>query len=65
MKHTPEPSLLPPEHPLPPLRCSLCLQTGRELLDLPFGTVCHPCLHRSTMDQLSALLCAPIITEET
>ncbi len=65
MKHIPEPNLQPPELPLPPLRCCLCLQAGRELLELPYGTVCQPCLNGSTMDELSALLCAPILTDET
>ena len=55
---------LPPEYPLPPLRCCLCLREVREALELPYGTVCKPCLNRQTMDDLSALLCAPILTQE-
>ena len=64
MNRTPEPSLLPQAHPQPALRCCLCLQAVPEALDLPYGTVCRPCLNMQTTDDLSALLCAPIITDQ-
>ena len=63
MNRTPEPSLLPQEHPQPPLRCCICMQKVPEALELPYGTVCKTCLTKQTTDELSALLCAPIITE--
>lgn len=64
MSAVPEPSLHPKEHPLPPLRCCLCLQKVPEALELPYGTVCRSCIDRQTTDELSALLCAPIITDQ-
>lgn len=64
MNRTPEPLLLPREQPLPPLRCCLCLRPVPEALELPYGTVCRPCLDGRTMDELSAMLCAPIITDQ-
>ena len=64
MNLIPELSLQPKEHPLPPLRCCLCMQKVEEALDLPYGTVCRNCIDRQTTDELSALLCAPIITDQ-
>lgn len=64
MNCTPEPSLQPQESPLPPLRCCLCMQEVAEVLELPYGTVCRSCLDGQTMDELSALLCAPILSNE-
>lgn len=64
MNRIPEPTLLPREHPLPPLRCCLCLRRVPEALELPFGNICRTCLDSRTTDELSALLCAPIITDQ-
>ena len=64
MNRLPEPGLNPPEYPQPPLRCSLCLRVVPEALELYGRTICHPCLQRQNIDDLSALLCAPIITED-
>ena len=65
---TPEPSLIPPELPAPLLRCCLCRQPVQDALGLHYGPVCLPCLQayaeRRSMDDLSALLCAEILTEE-
>ena len=63
MNRIPEASLLPQEYPQPPLRCCLCMQKVPEALELLYGTVCKACLSNRTTDELSALLCAPIITE--
>lgn len=65
MTFLPEPGLLPPEYPVPPLRCSLCLSPVEEALELANRTVCKPCLQKQDMDSLSALLCAPILTKES
>ncbi len=64
MNTIPELSLYPKEKPLPSLRCCLCLQKVPEALELPYGTVCRSCIDRQTTDELSALLCAPIITDQ-
>lgn len=64
MNRTPEPGLYPPEYPQPPLRCCLCLRLVPEALDLYGRTVCRGCLQKQEIDDLSALLCAPIITED-
>ena len=64
MNRIPEVSLQPQEQPLPPLRCCLCLRQVPEALELPYGTICRPCLEKKSMDELSALLCAPIITNQ-
>lgn len=63
----PEPSLLPPELPPPPLRCRLCSRPVPEALELFAGPVCRACLARAaaggSLDDLSALLCAAILTD--
>lgn len=64
MNRTPELPLLPREHPQPSLRCCLCMQKVPEALELPYGMVCRSCFDRQTTDELSALLCAPIITDQ-
>ena len=64
MKNIPEPSLHPREQPQQPLRCCICLQKVPEALELPYGTVCRSCFDRQTTDELSALHCAPIITDQ-
>ena len=68
MRSVPEPSLHPPEHPPAPLRCSLCRRIITEALELRGGPVCRQCLRACadlpTMDALSALLCAAIVTDE-
>lgn len=66
MIRTPEPHLLPPELSWQPLRCCLCHRITPEALELPFGCVCRTCLTDDTrsMDELSAILCAPIVAEE-
>jgi hypothetical protein len=60
----PEPSLLPPEQE-DPLRCCLCLRPRQELLELPYGLLCRPCLAdrilHSTADDAAALLTAALI----
>jgi len=65
----PEPTLVPPEYPPAPLRCSICLQPVSEALELRGGPICRPCLtcftNRRTMDELSALLCAAILTDDS
>lgn len=64
----PEPSLIPPELPIPPLRCCLCRRPVRDALGLHYGPVCRCCLQdyvrHHSMDDLSALLCAEILTDE-
>lgn len=63
----PEPSLLPPELPAAPLRCCLCLRPAAELLELPYGLLCQPCLHSLShrpLDDAAAILCAPIVTQD-
>lgn len=64
MNRMPEPCLTPPEYPQQALRCGLCLQPVTEALELYGRTVCRPCLQAQDMDDLSALLCAPIVTKE-
>ena len=64
MNRLPERSLQPREDPQSVLRCCLCLQKVPEALELPYGTVCRSCFDRQTTDELSALLCAPIITDQ-
>ena len=69
MKQTPEPSLLPPEYPAVVLRCCLCHHPVPEALELLYGPICRSCLQNvtenRTMDELSALLCAAVITNDT
>lgn len=64
----PEPSLTPPELPIPPLRCCLCRQPVPDALGLHYGPVCRRCLQdyvrHHSIDDLSALLCAEILTDE-
>ena len=64
----PEPSLTPQEFSIPPLRCCICRKTVAEALGLRYGPICRPCLRKYTdtgrIDDLSALLCAEILTEE-
>ena len=64
MNRIPEPGLCPPEYPRPPLRCCLCLRVVPEALDLYGRTVCRGCLQEQNINNLSALLCAPIVTED-
>lgn len=64
MNRLPERSLQPREDPQSVLRCCLCLQKVPEALELPYGNVCRSCFDRQTTDELSALLCAPIITDQ-
>ena len=67
MNTIPEPALIPPEYPAAPLRCCLCQQPVEEALELLYGPICRPCLQEyadaHTMDELSALLCAAILTD--
>ena len=69
MRQIPEPSLIPPEYPAAILRCSLCHHPVPEALELLSGPICRPCLQSMTehraMDELSALLCAAVITNDT
>lgn len=69
MKTIPEPSLTPPEHPAAVLRCCICHRPVGEALELPYGPICRPCLQvyaaDHSMDELSALLCAAVITDDT
>ena len=66
MNRCPEPRLTPPEAPPPSLRCGLCSQPKTRLLELPYGLICRSCLTDAahTLDDLSALLCAPIVAQE-
>ena len=68
MKQIPEPSLLPPEYPTAALRCCLCHHPVPEALELLYGPICRSCLQSVTehhsMDQLSALLCAAVLTND-
>ncbi len=64
MKYISEPELLPRETPPPPLYCSLCFRSVSEALELQERTICHACLQAQDMHHLSALLCAPIVTQE-
>lgn len=68
MNYMPEPSLIPPEHPATPLRCCLCHQPVEEALELLYGPICRRCLQVyadvHTMDELSALLCAAVLTND-
>lgn len=65
MSRIPEPDLQPPECAQLPLRCCLCLRIVPEALELYGRIVCRSCLQKQSIDDLSALLCAPILTEES
>lgn len=69
MKRTPEPSLQAPEGAADVLRCCLCHRRAAQALGLYCGPVCRSCLEavagQGTMDELSALLCAAILTDDT
>ena len=64
----PEPALMPSEASVPPLRCCICRKAVSEALGLRYGPICRPCLQKyaetGRIDDLSALLCAEILTEE-
>lgn len=68
--YIPEPSLTPPEHPEPPLYCQACHRPIPEMFELSCSEViCRSCLAEKladsvvTMDELSALLCAPVVSQ--
>lgn len=68
MRIIPEPSLIPPEYPTAILRCCICHQPVGEALELLYGPICRPCLQAyaadHSIDELSALLCAAVITND-
>ena len=65
----PEPILIPHHFPMPPLRCCICRKTVQEALGLRYGPICRPCLQKyadsGQIDDLSALLCAEILTDDS
>lgn len=65
----PELPLEPPEYSPAPLCCCLCHRPVAEALELHMGAVCRRCLCQAaahdTMDDLAALLCAPVLSEST
>jgi hypothetical protein len=65
----PEPSLIPPEYP-EVIRCQCCHRPVMEVFEISCsGTICRSCLAEKladtvvTMDELSALLCAPVVSQ--
>lgn len=63
----PEPSLTPPEHEYTPL-CLRCKRPVPEMFELTAGAlICRDCLSdlvsdpKTTMDDLSALLCLAVV----
>ena len=64
----PELPLNPKELPKPALRCHICSQPAAEALELLHGPVCLSCLQdyvqNRSLDTLSALLCAAVLTND-